>query len=107
MNVLLDTRALLALARGDLSGRVRRSEESEAVQGRDGAVRPDPVHRLESRQNVDAEDEQPCHIAQHEMNLEDCFWRHVTSSFRSSNGTNRYHHAGYGTMQYQQCQKAT
>jgi hypothetical protein len=42
-------------------------EEAEAVQSGDGAVRIDPVPRLELRQDVHAEAKQPRDIAQSEM----------------------------------------
>ena len=70
---------------GEAGGQVRaddaghnedQPEEAEAVQRRDGAVRADPVHRLEPGQDVRAEAEQPRDIAEHEMCLEDGFRGH-------------------------------
>jgi hypothetical protein len=48
-------------------------KEPEAVKGRDGAMRFDPVHRLESRQDVHAEAKQPGYVPENEMDLEDGF----------------------------------
>jgi CO/xanthine dehydrogenase Mo-binding subunit len=48
-------------------------EEAEAVQGRDRAMRLDAVHRPEPGQDIGAEAEQPCDIAQHELQVEDHF----------------------------------
>jgi hypothetical protein len=54
-------------------------EESEAVQGRDRAMGFDPVHRLESRQEIHSEAKQPDDVPESEMNLEDELRRHVAS----------------------------
>src|SRR5262249_16517072 len=51
-------------------------EEAEAVQRRDGALRLHRVHRLEPRPEVRAEGEQPRHVAETEMDIEDGCGRH-------------------------------
>ena len=58
------------------------SEESEAVQGRDGALRFDPIHRFEARPDVGAKAEQPGDIAKDELHGEDVCRRHVDSHQR-------------------------
>ena len=49
------------------------SEETEAVQGRDGTLCFDPVNRLESGPNVHTETKQPRNITQDEVYSEKCF----------------------------------
>ena len=49
------------------------SEETEAVQGRDGALCFDPVHRLELGPNVRTETKQPRNITQDEVYSEKGF----------------------------------
>src|SRR5262249_54048829 len=95
------------------------SEEAEAVQGRNGALRRDRVHRLELGPDVGGEHQQPGHIAQHEVDSEDGCRRHVglppaegvvTADLRPGLGrlteaTARWYYwvppgAGYGTRWY-------
>src|SRR5689334_21062537 len=53
------------------------SEYPEAVQGRDRAMRFDPIHRLEPRQDVDAEAKQPGDITEYELGSEHGFDGHL------------------------------
>jgi hypothetical protein len=48
-------------------------EEAKAVQGSDGALRFDPVYRLESWPDVHTEAEQPRDITQHEVHAKKGF----------------------------------
>jgi len=54
-----------------------KSEEAEAVECRDGAMRFDLVHRFEFGQEVGAEAKQPPNMTQNEMQSEDGFWQHL------------------------------
>src|SRR5262249_37039725 len=56
-------------------------KEAEAVHRGDRAVRRDPVHRGEFRQDVRAEAKQPRHIARDEMDAEQGFGRHFAVSY--------------------------
>jgi hypothetical protein len=60
-------------------------EEAEAVQRGDRALRGDPVHRPEPRQNIRAEAKQPGDIAQDKMDPEQGFGGHLVS-FRHRHG---------------------
>src|SRR5262249_27256133 len=73
--------------RGEASGQAadnawkdkHQPEEAKAVQGCDGALRSDQVHRLEPRQDVRAEAKQPRDITKNELQIEDGLRRHLTS----------------------------
>src|SRR5260370_27341485 len=54
-------------------------EEAETVQGGDGALRFDPVHRFEPGQDVHAEAKQPRDVTKNELCLKEGFRRHLAS----------------------------
>src|SRR5262249_2169760 len=57
-------------------------EEPEAVQRSDGTLRLDLVHRLEPGPEVRAEAEQPRHVTENEMQVEDGCRRHLAPPIR-------------------------